>query len=274
LVEATQQLEEAGIENPRFEAQLLLGLALGVSRVAILAGTHPEPTEAQQQEFARLIEARARRVPLAYLRGTQEFYGLPFRVSPAVLVPRPETELLVDFARETLPGDMGVLADVGTGSGCIAIATLAHCPQAQGVAFDLSPDALALARHNALHNGVETRLRFARADLLTGAATDAYDVIVSNPPYIPTAQIPTLQAEVRDYEPRLALDGGPDGLEALRRLAAESSRALRPGGWLAVEVAIGQAADVADFLRAHRLTSVATRADLAGIERLVCGQKR
>jgi methylase of polypeptide subunit release factors len=407
---AARTLQEAGIEHPRFEARLLCALALGVTPSAVLAGLHPDPTDAQQAELERLVGERARRVPLAYLRGTQEFYGLPFRVSPAVLIPRPETELLVEFAleklaltprtdarplpalwergsvdtkspslshaplasrgeprslRATRAGDIacsrnrrtgalrrrsegrsgalrrrsegrsgacadvrrdvsartalretrasaartalretrasaartalretrasaarsavgeggveegeGLLADVGTGSGCIAIATLAHCPKALAVALDVSPSALEIARYNVLMNGVADRLRLAQSSLLESAAEASFDVIVSNPPYIPTAEVPTLQPEVRDFEPRLALDGGADGLDFQRGLAAGAVRALRPGGWLAVEVAMGQAAPVADLLQAVGLTNVEMRRDLAGIERLVAGQKR
>lgn len=269
-------LAEAGIEASRFEAQLLLALALGVSRTAILAETYPEPSEAQWAEFERLVTERAKRVPLAYLRGRQEFYGLSFVVGPAVLIPRPETELLVEFALERLkehPAKQAAIADVGTGSGCIAIAVLAHLPTARAVAFDLSAEALTLARNNATINSVTDRVCFVRADTLSAARTTAYDLIVSNPPYIPTAEIPTLQTEVRAHEPHLALDGGEEGLTVHRHLAAGARRALRPGGWLAVEVAMGQAQAVASLYRDTGLKPITIRRDLAGIERLVAGQK-
>ncbi len=295
LRQAVQTLESAGVENSRLEAQLLLALALGVTRTQVLAGLYAEPDARQRQEFARLVEARARRVPLAYLRGTQEFYGLTFAVTPAVLIPRPETELLVAFALEKLPlppapspkgkgeielsplpilgegSGVRTFADVGTGSGCIAIATLVHCPEACAAAFDISAEALTLARRNAASNGVAERIRFVRGDLLTGASDAAFDVIVSNPPYIPSAEITALQAEVRDYEPHVALDGGADGLDLQRRLFREARRALRPGGWLGVEVALGQAQAVAALLHDKGFTKVAARRDLAGIERIVYG---
>ncbi|HZT40930.1 MAG TPA: peptide chain release factor N(5)-glutamine methyltransferase [Chthonomonadaceae bacterium] len=275
LAEAIATLAAAGIEDPRFEAQILLALALGVSRSQVVAGLAPPPTEAQRQAFLSLVQERARRVPLAYLRGSQEFYGLPFTVTPEVLIPRPETELLVDFALETLRAaetPSPVLADVGTGSGCIAIAVLAHCPPARALAVDISAAALAVAGTNAARNGVTERIRFARAGLLTGLATAHFDLVVSNPPYIPTSEIPKLQEEVRAFEPELALDGGADGLDFHRGLVTGAMRALRPGGWLAVEVAMGQAPVVAALFRQAGLTSIAIRQDLAGIERVVAAK--
>lgn len=294
LAWAIETLADAGIENPRFEAQLLLAHVLGLSRAAVAARLYQLSDDIQEREFRRLVRERAKRVPLAYLRGEQEFYGLPFLVTPAVLIPRPETEMLVDFAREALPESTScvparpagrsssaesdpdgfpVVVDVGTGSGCIAVAILAHCPTARAIALDLSAEALAVAGNNAARNNVTERIRFVRASCLEGVA-ERPDLIVSNPPYISTAEIPTLQAEVREYEPRLALDGGADGLEVHRRLAAGAFRALRPGGWLAVEVAQGQAQAVAALLQAAGLVSIQKRRDLAGIERMVCGQRK
>lgn len=281
LQQAAQKLEAAGIEAGRFEAQLLLAHVLDVSRTAILAGLHPEPTAEQWSTFRHLIGQRTQRVPLAYLRGTQEFYGLTFEVTPAVLIPRPETELLVEFALEKLQiaptprkraGGI-VVADVGTGSGCIAVATLVHCPGVFAVGLDISADALAVARRNAVRNRVADRLRFVQADLLSAAARERFALVASNPPYIPGAEIPTLQIEVRAYEPRRALDGGADGLSALRGLALSAQRALLPDGWLAVEVAMGQAELVRNLFQAHGYADVTTRRDLAGIERMVCGRK-
>ena len=288
LARAASALQAAGVESARLEAQLLLGLALGVSRTAIVAGLHPEPIEEQWARFDALMAKRRERVPFAYLRGTQDFYGLEFVVTPAVLIPRPETELLVDFAREKLPlsntsnrelnrrRDLplhSVLADVGTGSGCIAIAVLANAPGVWGVAVDRSAAALSVAQTNAARNGVAERLRLVEGDLLSGERDGRFDVIVSNPPYIPSGEIADLQAEVRDSEPRLALDGGRDGLDLVRDLARDAVRALRPGGWLGVEIARGQAEDTAAILSAAGLANIETRRDLAGIERVICGQK-
>lgn len=273
LQAAIERLTVAGVETPRLEAQLLLAQALGITRAAVVAGIYREPTERQHAEFERLVQARERRVPFAYLRGTQEFFGLTFRVGPEVLIPRPETEMLVEFALEKQEGAPGRVADVGTGSGCILTSLLANAPQAQGVGFDLSAGALDIARDNAQRNGVANRIRLVQGDLLTGAGGACFDVIVSNPPYIPSAEIADLAPEVRDGEPRLALDGGADGLECYRRLAEQGLWALRPGGWMAVEVGMGQAPAVAALWQAAGWVEICIRQDLAGIERVVCGRK-
>ena len=273
LQTAIARLTAAGVETPRLEAQLLLAQALGVTRTAVVAGIYREASEEQFAEFERLVQARERRVPLAYLRGTQEFYGLTFRVGPEVLIPRPETEMLVEFALEKLGETVGSLADVGTGSGCIVTSALAHNAAVRGVGFDLSAAALAVARGNAAQNGVAERVRWVQGDLLLGAGAERFAVVVSNPPYIPSAEIEALAPEVRDAEPRLALDGGADGLECYRRLAEQAMRALRPGGWLAVEVGMGQAPDVAALWQTADWQAVEARRDLAGIERVVCGRK-
>jgi len=272
LQAAILRLTAAGVETPRLEAQLLLAQALGTTRTAVVAGIYREPTAEQEAEFERLVQAREGRIPLAYLRGTQEFFGLTFRVGPAVLIPRPETELLVEFALERL-GTTGTLADVGTGSGCILTAALANAAQARGVGFDLSDAALSVAEANLRLNGVADRVRLVQGDLLTGAGADCFEVIVSNPPYIPSADVATLAPEVRDAEPLLALDGGSDGLENYRRLTVQAWRALRSGGWLAVEVGMGQAPEVARLWQAAGWQEITTRQDLAGIERMVCGRK-
>jgi release factor glutamine methyltransferase len=275
LSAAIRRLEAAGVETPRLEAQLLLAHALCVSRLDILRGLDRTPTVEEIQAFEQLIAQREKRVPLAYLRGTQAFYGLDFEVSPAVLIPRPETELLVEFAIEKLRNTPGAtLVDVGTGSGCIAVAAAVHLPEVRLLALDLSPDALALARRNARRHQVEKRVRFVQANLLEGVSAGRVEMIVSNPPYVTTAEVETLQPEVRDYEPRLALDGGVDGLVFQRGLIARARRVLRPGGWLGLEVALGQADAVAARLREAGFSAVETRRDLAGIERVVLAQKK
>ncbi len=271
LRNAIARLSAAGVDSPRLEGQLLLAQAMGVTRTAVVAGTHPEPDIVQLREFERLVGEREKRVPLAYLRGTQEFYGLTFAVGPAVLIPRPETELLVEFALEKIGA--GALADVGTGSGCILTAVLANASAAQAIGFDLSMEALHMACRNADANGVEDRAQFVRGDLLCGARAGMFDFVASNPPYIPTAEIGTLQMEVREREPMLALDGGADGLDCFRRLAVQAMRVLRPSGWLAVEVGSGQAPVVSALFISAGLREVAARRDLAGIERMVCGRK-
>lgn len=271
---ATNQLERAQIESARFEAQLLLALALNVSRVSVIAQTYPCPSSEQWQAFANLVQERCRHTPLAYLRGSQEFYGLTFTVTPDVLIPRPETELLVEFALEMLQAipdrQPPIITDVGAGSGCIGIAILANNPGARALSLDISAPALAIARNNAQQNGVSDRIRFVRSDLISGVGRGTIDILVSNPPYIPDGEIPILQPEVRDFEPRLALEGGPDGLAPHRRLAANARHVLRPHGWIATEVALGQAAAVAAIFHGAGLHRVTTRQDLMGIDRIVC----
>jgi release factor glutamine methyltransferase len=276
---ASARLAAAGVESARFEAQLLVGLAVGVSRTAVIAGLYPPLDDGAWNRFRGLVEARCARTPLAYLRGTQEFYGLELEVGPAVLIPRPETELLVDFARERLRGGPtasgaapAAFADVGTGSGCIAVSVLVSCAGTRCVALDLSAEALLVARRNAARHSVTDRIRLVRGDLLAGMPAGRFDVILSNPPYIATGDLAGLQPEVRDAEPRLALDGGPDGLACLKRLAPLALRCLRPGGWLAVEVALGQAGDVAGLFAGAGFCEIELRNDAAGIERVVAAR--
>lgn len=286
IVEATRILSEAGIENARFEAQLLLAMTLGIARSSVVAQTYAVPDEELRTRFTELVRQRAQRVPLAYLRGSQEFYGREFLVTPAVLVPRPETELVVEKVlmllkkislsvnQQDRQGRKYVLmADVGTGSGCIPIALLGEQPKLRAFAFDISAAALEVARQNASTNGVSARLRFIQGNLLTGARVGRFDIIVSNPPYIPSRAIPFLQREVSEYEPRLALDGGADGLDIYRRLIAQSYQVLKSPGWLFLEVGWGQSADVAGLLQEAGFDDIQAAHDFAGIERVVQGRK-
>ena len=273
---AAGKLAWAGVENARMEAQLLLGLALNVPRSSIVGRTYPVLTEVQQVKFTELVTRRMERVPLAYLRGTQEFYGLEFVVTPEVLIPRPETERLVELALEYAAEllqtqSIIIIADVGTGSGCIPVAVLKNQPQAQAVAVDLSAAALNVAHQNAVQHEVSDWLRLVQADLLTGARSNQYDIIVSNPPYIPSEDVDALQPEVARYEPRLALDGGTDGLFSYRKLIQQATRALKPNGCLWMEVGQGQAPDVSALLWQAGYSEVQTYRDLAGIERVVGG---
>ena len=274
LEQAISVLEKAGIESARFEAQLLLGLAAAASRTQIIAQTYPPLTPEQTHRFIQLVLERRNRVPLAYLRGTQEFYGLTFAVGEEVLIPRPETELLVDFAREKLNAHKTppLLADVGTGSGCIIISVLKHLPTATAVATDLSANALTLARRNAQANEVAHRIDWVRTNLLEGI-TSKFDAILSNPPYIPTQEVATLQPEVKDNEPLLALDGGEDGLAVVRPLIESAFHALKRGGYFAMEGAKEQAPDIMMLFKQAGFQEVGTKNDIAGIERVIFGRK-
>jgi release factor glutamine methyltransferase len=228
------------------------------------------------ERYAVAVRRRAGREPLQRILGWEDFRGVRVRLTNAVLVPRPETEMLVEWALALLPepGDRRLLAiDVGTGSGCIACALACERPDLDVIAVDVSPAAAAVARDNARALGVAERVRVVAADLLECVRGPRADLIVSNPPYLPTATVPELEPEVRAHEPRLALDGGPDGLALIRRIAATAGGCLKPSGALALETAgDAQAEAAAALLRGARLQAVAVRADLAGVDRFVAGR--
>ncbi len=271
----------------RRDAETLALHVLGRARPWLLA--HPEATLSPEESnrFAVLVERRARFEPLQYLTGHQEFFGLDLQVTPAVLIPRPETELLVASvlgwaqthaieAREEQRLGAFRIVDVGTGSGAIALALAANLPDAEVTALDISPAALAVAEANALRIHFEARLRFGLSDLLratdTGTAeVNHWDVIVSNPPYAPRADAPGMQPEVRDFEPHLALFAGDDGLAIYRRLIPQAGTALRAGGLLALEIGFGQRDALAALLA--EWNNVQFCDDLAGIPRVVLARR-
>lgn len=271
---AEDLLRRAGVERPRLEAQLLLADATGVNRALILAGLCPPVGEEARQRFLKAIGRRRRRVPMAYIRGYKDFYGLRFRVSEAVLIPRPETEFVVECVlRAVREFRNPVMVDVGTGSGCIAAACAANASSLRVVAVDLSREACIVAAQNCARNRVSTRVRVVQGDLLSAVRTNGADIVAANPPYIPTGELGRLQEEVRVYEPRMALDGGPDGLQFHRQLIRDSLRVLRPGGMLVLEAALGQAPVVADLMRGQGYDRVEVVKDYAGIERVISGRK-
>jgi release factor glutamine methyltransferase len=273
---ATMALEAAGLASARVDAEWLLAGLLGVGRVAVrldLAGTIPAPIA---ERYAHAVSRRARREPLQRILGWEEFRGVRVRLTDAVLVPRPETEALVEWALALLPppGRRQLLAiDVGTGSGCIACALASERPDLDVIAVDVSPAATAIARDNARALDLAARVRVVAADVFHGIRDLGADLIVSNPPYLPTALVPELPPEVRIHEPTLALDGGGDGLALIRRIVTTARRCLRPSGALLVETAGGdQAEAAAALLRAAGWDQVAVRADLVGLERFVAGR--
>lgn len=261
---------DKGIEGGRLDAELLLGDLLELDRVGLYLDYDRPLAATELEAYRALVGRRARREPLQYIRGRAEFWSLPFKVSPAVLIPRADTEVLVEEGLKRASGACRIL-DVGAGSGAIAVALAHERPEAALEAVDLSTEALAVARANAAANGVAERIQFRQEDLrsLSGAG---FDLVVSNPPYIPSADLAGLMPEVRQFEPLLALDGGADGLAAYRALAAQARGLLRLGGWLLLEVGIGQAEAVAQLLRDAGLQDVFTRADYAGVPRVVGGQ--
>jgi release factor glutamine methyltransferase len=240
----TQYLKDKGAVSPRLEAQVLLAHALKCSRTALYTRFEEQPTEPDRLVFRELVQRRVKGSPVAHLVGRKEFFSLEFEVGPAVLVPRADSEWVVTECL-TLAKPMSAprILDVGTGSGCLAVALAQQHKAAIVTAIDLSPDALAVARRNADRHKLGERIRFLEGDLFGPVPEgERFDFIVSNPPYIPTGAIPTLAPEVRDHEPHLALDGGSDGFAVIDRLLAESPNYLESGGYLLVEIGYDQEA--------------------------------
>ncbi|AMV73574.1 N5-glutamine S-adenosyl-L-methionine-dependent methyltransferase [Desulfuromonas sp. DDH964] len=263
-------LAERGIDNGRLDAELLLADLLQLDRVGLYLNFDRPLNAAELTDFRQRVGRRARREPLQYILGRAEFWSLPFRVGPAVLVPRPDTEVLVEEALARATPAARIL-DVGTGSGAIAVALAHELPAARVAAVDISKEALLLAAENARVNGVAERVTFTPGNL-HALADGEFDLVVANPPYIAATDLAGLMPEVRDFEPQLALDGGSDGLDAYRALARQASKLLVPGGWLLVEVGAGQAPAVQELLAAAGFGELFCRADYAGIPRVVGGR--
>jgi release factor glutamine methyltransferase len=269
---ASEDFRARGIENPRLDAELLVAHALRIDRMrVILDGARPLEG-AELATLRDLVKRRRSFEPIAYLRGMREFYGLPFRVDKRVLVPRPDTETLVDvaLARTSHVSLSMRQLDLCTGSGCVAIAMARQRPTAQVSASDLSADALAVARDNALRLGAYN-VAFYTGDLFAPLEGRRFDVITANPPYIPTGDLATLMPDVRDHEPRLALDGGSDGLDLVRRIVDEAPAHLDDGGVLALEIGAGEAPVAAALLEQRGFVDVRKDRDIARIERVVSG---
>ena len=265
LDEARQVLAEVGIE--RAEARLLMTHALGISREATLTAT---PTPDQAAKFAAAINRRAGHEPFAYVTGHREFWSLDFEVGPGVLVPRPDTETLIEEALRVVPDRDAPLtiADLGAGSGAILCASLKEFPNATGIGFESSPDAFAYAGSNAARL-IGARAQIRQADW--NAATGPFDLVFSNPPYIPSADIESLAPEVCRFEPHAALDGGSDGLDAYRALAELLPAILKPGGHALLEIGLGQANAMGTLFPGLKLLRIVP--DLAGIPRCVVLEK-
>jgi release factor glutamine methyltransferase len=280
---ATNTLKDHQIENPRLNAELLLAHSLNLSREGLYGRLDREVEEGEREALERLIQRRISGEPLQYILGQQEFWSIDFKVDPRVLIPRSETELLVEQSLRILSDKTFVqnpsVLEIGTGSGAIAIALAKEVTHIFLVATDISRDALVLAKENAKSAGVRDRIQFVSGDLLSpfqiSRRARAFDLILSNPPYIVRSEIRSLAKEVRDHEPVIALDGGKDGLEFYRRLVCQAPSSLREGGWLLLEVGQGQAGRVAEQIQ-KRGTFLEPQIlpDLAGIERVVKAQRR
>ncbi|MBQ8184229.1 MAG: peptide chain release factor N(5)-glutamine methyltransferase [Lachnospiraceae bacterium] len=258
-----------GLAEGALDAWYLLEYITGKSRSYYYAHGEEELSADREKAYRELLQKRGEHIPLQHLTGTQEFMGLSFQVSPNVLIPRQDTEVLVEEALKTMKPGMRIL-DVCTGSGCILISLLAHCPGCEGLGVDISFEALAVAKENARQHQVPAR--FARSDMFAGVE-ERFNCIVSNPPYIASGEIPGLMEEVRDHEPRLALDGGADGLDFYRILAKQSADYLEAGGSLYLEIGYDQGEAVSGLLKEAGFARVRVIQDLCGKDRVVCGVK-
>ena len=260
-----------GIEGGRRDAELLLAHVLQLDRVGLYLNHDRPLDEAERTAYRGLVELRGRRQPLQYILGEVEFWSLPLKVRPGVLIPRADSEILVEEALRLIGSEAaGRVLDIGTGSGALAIAIAHERPNLDVRGVDVNDDVLSLARENALRSGVAERCSWQSEDLFR-LSEGGFELVVSNPPYIPSAEIDTLMPEVRDHEPRLALDGGTDGLDAYRALARQARELLVPGGWLLVEVGAGQAEQVRQLWQEAGLRELFVRRDYASIERVVGG---
>ncbi len=268
---AADDFRSRGIDNPRLDAEVLLAHALSVSRTQLVIDG-PKPLAAEELgRFRELVKRRRSREPVAYLRGEREFYGRRFAVDSRVLIPRPDTEALVTVGLERTRhlSLCARTADLCTGSGCVGVTLARERPTTKVTLADVSPDALALARHNAARLGAYN-VAFALADVF-GELAGPFDLVTANPPYIPAAEVPGLSPDIVRFEPRLALDGGPAGLDVTARIVADAPARLAPGGVLAMEVGAGQADAVAALLGERGFADVVRTRDYARIERVVSG---
>lgn len=271
---ARNRLIEAQIDSPVIDARLLVEAACEATRLDIISDPYRVVTPDQSAALDAFVERRMRREPVSRILGRKAFWKVMLGVTPHVLSPRPESEVIVDMVLKGFPDGMAFnILDLGVGSGAILLAILAERPAAKGLGVDVSDDALAVARENASNLDLEGRAAFLRGDWTWGLADASFDVVVSNPPYIETDVIDTLDPEVREHDPRLALDGGPDGLDAYRTLAPEILRVLKPGAPFFVEIGADQKGAVEALFREAGASNVATIRDLSDRDRVVTGSK-
>lgn len=277
----TDYLKQRDSESPRLDAEVLLAKALGCQRIQLYTRFAEEPPDDARAAFREFVRQRAEGMPVAYLVGSREFYSLSFRVTPDVLIPRPETEFVVvrllDLVREYGPAAGPIdVADLGTGSGILAVCAARRLERARVVAVDVSPAALAVARSNADDHRVAERIEFIESDWFAALPPDRrFDYIVSNPPYVATGELAALRRDVLTYEPRLALEAGPHGTEALERLLPQAADRLRAGGWLLVEISPQLDAPARNLLAGDaRWELYPTLKDLAGHPRVLQARRR
>lgn len=276
-----QYFQNHKIESPRPDAEILLAHVLKKDRLHLYVEFDKPLQKNELAQFKQLILQRSKHVPIAYILGNKEFYGRTFKVSPDTLIPRPDTEILIEKVLASIPqlpnelsGDNLHILDLGTGTGAIILTILAEYPQAIGTAVDISSNALTIAQENASLLELTHRCEFIKSDLFTGLRSRKYSVIVSNPPYIPQNEMSSLSTDVRDYEPHSALTDYGDGLEFYRKILSQGQDYLLPGGMLGLEIGIHQASDVAKLAREHGWININISKDYAGIERVVIAWKQ
>ena len=270
LIEAERSLAAAGIADHAHEARSLLARALKRDKVFLFAHPEYELSEPESGRFKEFVERRANHEPFQYIAGVQEFYGLDFIVTPDVLIPRPETEMLVTEAIAVLDNsEMPRFCEIGVGSGCIAVSILHRVQNAFGVGVDISSAALAIAGQNSKAHNTDERLRLEASDVFSAIRDAKFDLIVSNPPYVPVDDLAGLQAEVRNFEPHSALTDGADGLEIIRRIINAAPNYLMPSGVLLMEIGFNQAAATMELFDRQFWESVEVEADFQGIPRMV-----
>ncbi len=275
LSDAARRLGDAGVESPRLDARVLLGFALGRDAGWLIGHRDDVPPDAACRQFETLIRRRAAREPVAYILGVREFWSLSFRVTPATLIPRPETETLVEAVLAAYPDTDAPLRilDLGTGSGCILLALLHERPAASGTGVDVNADAVLVAAENARSLGLAARAEFRRGDWFGPLVRDEmFDVVVTNPPYVSAEEMAALAPEIADHEPEAALFAGDDGLDAYREIFSGLPGWLRPGGLFAGEIGHRQGVAAAELARAQGFGAVEIRPDGAGLPRLLVGR--
>jgi release factor glutamine methyltransferase len=276
ILRGAEVLRKAGVPGARREAGSLLSHVLGKDRTFLISHAENLIADGQMNEFRECVERRAQGEPIQYITGSQDFFGLEFKVTPDVLIPRPETELLVEIALKLIDDEDTdpQICDVGTGSGCIAITLLRQRPLAHSIALDVSEAAIRIAKENASRHSVNDRISFVVSDCFQSLAeVPPFDLIVSNPPYVSAEALDGLQREVRDHEPRVALSPGLDGLSVIRRLLQEAADFLKSDGYLLIEIGFDQAAAVEGLIDADVWRLLEIYPDLQGIHRIVALQK-
>lgn len=266
-------LRDSPVENPELESSLLLSKALGINLVDVYAYPERKVESDKVEEFERLLERRLKREPVAYILGEKEFYSRTFIVTPDVLIPRPETEILIEEGLKVTKNiSHPLVVEAGTGSGCIAVTIGCECEDARIFATDISFEALLIARANSKRHRVVEKISLVRTDFLSGFKEESFDIAISNPPYVAARDFSKLESSVRDFEPKQSLLGGEDGLDCIRKIVHQAGKVLKNGGWCIVEVGANQSESVSEIFDCVGFGDVSSLKDLSRIERVVKGK--